>query len=107
MYESLNPLLKDIRDVYEKEFRYMEDEDVSCKELVFVRDRLIKLIKNELTTNEREFLVSFKNAEPDWNLLGIDGVDRLLAVRWKLYNIQKMSKEKRDEFAKKLELALK
>jgi hypothetical protein len=40
------------------------------------------------------FLMSFKKREPDWNLLGLKGIEELPAVRWKLINLNKMSANK-------------
>lgn len=101
MAESLNPIMKDMSQIYETDFQGMTDSDVSYEELVHVRGKLVKLIKKELTKEEKEFLISFKQGDPDWSLLGVSGVEHLPAVRWKLYNVQKMSKEKRNDFVKK------
>lgn len=106
MHELLNPLLKDFRAVYESEFKGMTNDDVSYDDLVKVRSILISLIKKILTKDEKDFLVSLKKGEPNWNLLGIDGIDSLPAVQWKLINIRKMSEEKRLRFLKRLKGSL-
>ena len=38
---------------------------------------------------------ALKGGEPEWGLLGIDHIDRLPALQWKLINIHKMNIEKR------------
>lgn len=48
----------------------MAYDSVAYEELGRVRDNLIKLIKQRLTKNDKEFLVSFKMGEPKWPLLG-------------------------------------
>lgn len=102
IHELLEPVLKDFKDVYESEFQGMTDDNVSYDDLVEVRSVLISLIKEILTQEEKDFLVSFKKGEPNWNLLGVDGVEKLPAVKWKIINIRKMSKEKRSEFLEKM-----
>ncbi len=102
MHESLNPIMKDVRGIYETDFQGMADDYVSYEELILVRSRLIELIQQKLTQHEKDFLISFKNGSPEWALLGVDGVEHLPAVRWKLLNIQKMDKTKRENFVRKL-----
>ncbi|MCF7873040.1 MAG: nucleotidyl transferase AbiEii/AbiGii toxin family protein [Candidatus Omnitrophica bacterium] len=102
IHELLEPVLKDFKDVYESEFQGMTDDNVSYDDLVEVRSVLISLIKEILTQEEKDFLVSFKKGEPNWNQLGVDGVEKLPAVKWKIINIRKMSKEKKSEFFEKM-----
>ncbi len=106
IHESLQPILKDIRGVYMTDFQDMVDDYVPYEQLIQVRDDLIGLIKQKLTKDDKEFLISFKQGQPKWSLLGIDGVERLPAVRWKMFNIQNMDKMKRELFVQKLRLAL-
>ncbi len=106
IHESLHPILKDIREVYETDFQGIAYDYVPYEELVRARAHLIKLIKQKLTKDDKEFLLSFKRGQPKWSLLGIDGVERLPAVRWKLFNIQKMDKIKREDFVQKLKAVL-
>ena len=80
----------------------MTNEDVSYEELVEVRSRLVDTINQSFTSDEKSFLVSFKKGEPDWRLLNLNGVEELPAVRWKLFNIQKMDEAKREDFISKL-----
>ncbi len=107
MSESLNPIMKDMRQIYETDFQGMADNHVPCEELEQARDKLLKLIKKGLTQDEKDFLISFKRGEPNWSLLGIDGVEHLPAVRWKLFNIQKMDEAKRKDFVERLRVVLK
>lgn len=95
--ELLRPRFKDISGLYQGEFRSMAKQDIPQAELEATREQLVDVINTSLTDKERDFLLSFKNREPDWSLLGLEGVDRLPAVRWKLKNISKMSEEKHAE----------
>jgi hypothetical protein len=59
------------------------------------REQLIARINAELTAAEREFLLSLKRMEPQWELLGLPGVERLPGPQWKLFNLRKMDASKR------------
>jgi len=94
MYEVLAPRLKDLRPVFEKEFSGMTRIAVTCEELERVRKELIAKVRSMLPPEEREFLVSFKERNPKWQLLGVEGAERLPAVRWKLANLEKIERGK-------------
>lgn len=104
--ELLNPNLSDIKEIYEKEFVGMTNEPVSLEELVAVRERLVKEIRKSLTDSEKQFLISFKSFEPNWDLLGIPDIKNLPAVKWKLLNLKKMELVKREEAISKLKKIL-
>jgi predicted nucleotidyltransferase component of viral defense system len=106
IFELLAPNRKDIREIYESEFSQMAEEDVSVEELENTREQLIEIINSQITKEEREFLLSFKNMTPKWELLGlsnIDEVSKLPSVQWKLFNLQKMDKVKHKQAYQKLE----
>jgi len=106
MSELLEPNLKDFRQLFEQEFAGMADEEVEHDELVAVRDRLIETIRNTMTGNEKKFLLSIKQGQPDWNLMPVAGIEQLPAIQWKLMNIRKMDKKKKKESLQKLQAAL-
>ena len=104
--ELLRPRYKDFAAVYEGEFRNMTEEDISLAALEAARDQLVKIIGVSLTREERAFLLSFKRQEPDWSLLGLDGIDRLPAVRWKMHNLKRMQQERHAKALMRLEEVL-
>lgn len=106
MAELLQPTRKDIAGIYEGEFVRMSQIEVSLDELLAVRERLIADLNKALTEDQRKFLLSFKARRPDWNLLGIEGVDKLPAVRWKMYNLERMPRERYRQAYEKLERVL-
>ena len=85
----------------------MASVDVTYEELVDVREILVKEIRKSLTDDERAFLVSFKEKKPRWDLLDVDGVQDMPAVKWKLFNLSKMDDNKHrlaaDRFKKIIE----
>ena len=102
MVEVLNPGLSDIRSVYETEFRDMTLEGVTCEDLEKIREKLITMIAEELTVQEKQFIVSVKEGTPQWDQLGIEGVQNLPAIKWKLMNIEKMNPVKHKKAVHKL-----
>jgi len=106
MYELLDPNLLDVLRIFEEEFLGMNRVAVTYEELEAVRLRLIDDIKTQLTQEEREFLVSIKRGEPNYNLLPFENLDRLPALQWKLVNIKKMDAKKHQEMLAKLRKAL-
>jgi len=104
--EMLNPRLKDIEELYEKEFKGMTRNEVTVKQLTQTRERLIDTIHSLLDEKDLEFLRSFKAGEPAWDLFAFPEAAKLPAVRWKLHNILKMPKKKRKMAQEKLENVL-
>ncbi|OGS27813.1 MAG: hypothetical protein A2297_04840 [Elusimicrobia bacterium RIFOXYB2_FULL_48_7] len=92
--ELLSPNFKNMKPAFEKEFEGMASFDVKYEELVSVRKTLVEEINKRITDDERAFLVSFKERKPKWGLLGIEGVQDMPAVKWKLANLAKMNDEK-------------
>ena len=103
MNELINPSFQDMRNIFENEFTGLTEEDISFEDLVSVRSLLIEKIKNELTTDEKKFLLSFKNMDPKWELLGLNNIENLPSVKWKLHNLEKMKPKDHERAYKKLE----
>tara|TARA_B100000745_G_scaffold221786_1_gene147912 strand:- start:22078 stop:22992 length:915 start_codon:yes stop_codon:yes gene_type:complete len=106
MAELLKPQFKDISAIYAGEFANMAEIDVPLEELEAVRERLVALIHQGLTENEKAFLLSFKNREPDWPLLELYEVSELPAIKWKQINLAKMPDEKHKQALEKLKEVL-
>jgi len=105
--ELLEPRLKDIEALYEKEFVGMTMESVSLEILIQTRLDLIKKIHEKLSDDDRNFILSVKTGLPKWELFAYPQAQNLPAVKWKLHNLSKMSKEKRKAATAKLENILK
>ncbi len=96
MHELISPTRLDFRRDFDSDFSGMTQEPVTYEELAETREKLIKGIAKGLTQDEKRFLVSLKAGEPEWNLLGIDNVERLPALQWKMLNIRNMNKAKQN-----------
>ncbi len=109
MSELLAPNRKDISEIYETEFKQMAEVDVPLKQLEDARETLIRQINENMTANEKKFLLSFKNRNPDWNLLEMENVKviaNLPSVRWKMINLQQMQPQKHKDAIEKLKSIL-
>jgi len=70
------------------------------------REELIASIVGRMPDAHRRFLISFKKCESDWPLLVSSGVEGLPAVQWRLDNLLKMKKEKREALGEQLRKVL-
>ena len=103
LMEVLNPGLQDIKSIFESDFVGMTAQTVNLDDLIDTRAELIKKIKKSLTENEIKFLLSWKNKKPEWELLGIEGIENLPGVRRRLINLEQLKGEKHKQAYEKLE----
>lgn len=102
IHEVIDPTRKDIKQIFESQFLGMATEPVEFDDLISARERLIAILKKDLTLQERQFLVSVKEGKPQWDLMGLKGIEDLPALQWKVMNIGKMDPKKHKEYLKKL-----
>ncbi|MEE8059486.1 MAG: nucleotidyl transferase AbiEii/AbiGii toxin family protein [Pseudomonadales bacterium] len=104
--ELLSPILKDISTLYKSEFSRMTEIVITVDDLVVARQQLIEQLTLSITDDEKEFLMSFKRGNPSWDLLGLEGVEDLPAVKWKQLNLKNMSVNKHAQALGKLQAVL-
>lgn len=92
--ELLNPNKIDISKMFETEFLGMTDENITLQTLLDTRNELINNINLSLSKKEKLFIISFKSKKPKWDLLGLENIEKLPAIRWKQYNLARMQEEK-------------
>jgi predicted nucleotidyltransferase component of viral defense system len=93
--EILAPTRLDIKPEFARGFEGMTDTPVTTDDLTQTREQLIADIVGKMPQDHRKFLLSLKQGEPEWPLLGVAGAAALPAVRWRLDNLAKMDKAKR------------
>ena len=103
MHELLHPNAQDISVTYSSQFVGMTSTPPPIEELLHVQSILAPLLLDGFTMQERQFLLSMKSGDPDWNVLGIEGLEKMPALQWKLINIRKMDPGKRKEQLKMLQ----
>ncbi len=100
--EMLNPNRLNQLQAFKNEFEGMTDISITYQDLEAARERLIHEVHKTLTEEDKDFLISFKIGSPKWELLGIDHVQTMPAIKWKLFNINKIDKLKHAEALKEL-----
>ena len=106
LHEVLRPRFKDIRGEYEQAFRGMTVNEVPLEALEQSRVDLLDRLHAAFTADDRAFLLSVAESRPRWDLLSLDGISDLPAVRWKLHNIGLMTLARRTAAIRALESAL-
>lgn len=87
MNELLNPNEKDQQAAFGNQFKGMTTIPFTYEDFVATRKQLVIEVNKCLTKEDKEFLLSFKSGDPQWNLIPIDNLQNLPAVRWKLENL--------------------
>lgn len=89
--ELLQPNRKPIENLYANHFAGITADPVELAKLEAARTQLFAWAASALTDNERRFLLSIKQGEPDWTLLPFSGLEQWPAIQWKLHNIRQMN----------------
>ena len=79
---------------------------VVLDELYKTREEFIADLVGRMPGEHRKFLLSFEEGEPEWGLLDVPHAEQLPAIQWRLHNLAKIDKTKRDQLAEELRKAL-
>ncbi len=104
--EILNPTKQSMETVLESEFEGMSSLSFTYKDFEDIREQLILKINKKITKTDKDFLISFFQRSPKWELFQHDNIKDLPAIKWKLLNIEKMSLQKKEEQLKNLKKIL-
>lgn len=102
----LSPRSKDISREYQTNFIGMIQDEISLETLLEAREALVTDIVENMPDTHKEFLLSFYSRQPKWELLGVEGVQNLPAVKWREVNLDRAGPETRVELVEKLEEVL-
>lgn len=92
IYESFAPRLIDQRNAMENQFAGMTTIPFTYDEFETTRARLIDEVKDLMTEEDRNFLVSFESGQPEWNGYKYEHFKDYPSVQWKLLNLRKLAK---------------
>lgn len=106
MHEVIGPTRKNITKEYERGFAGMTETPVPMDELIAAREAIIETIIDDMPHEHQQFLISFERGAPDWNLLGLDHVPNLPAVKWRQFNLDKLDTKARAALTSNLERKL-
>ena len=71
-------------------------------ELNHATEELVNRLISDITEKEKQFIISVKAKKPQWDLMEVEHIKDLPAVKWKLLNLEKMDKKSHEEALKKL-----
>lgn len=90
IHEILQPIFYNQEAAFSNQFSGMTESNFSYQNFEYTRMKLITIIHDLLTSQDREFLVSFKSGDPMWQLSDTERLAELPAIKWKLLNIHKL-----------------
>lgn len=89
----------DITSSHANEFVGMTKNPVPLEILVETRRRLFAEIPTRMSGNQRSFLMSLAEAQPDWSLMSCPHLAEMPALRWKLSNLEHLRSSNSTKFA--------
>lgn len=104
VHEVLFPKTKPLEPAFTNEFTGMTRDTVELDTLMQMQARLIKELPKQLTTAHRDFLMALVKGEPAWELMPMQHLRELPALKWKLMNLAKLKKSSAKRFAAQTEL---
>jgi predicted nucleotidyltransferase component of viral defense system len=98
VHEVLFSSDKPLDEVFQSDFVGMTTAETPLQRLITTRQHIRRELPGVLTDAHRRFLVSFVRAEPDWSLMPFQHLRDLPAIRWKLFNLEKLRTANRARF---------
>lgn len=102
-FELLNPNIQNQEDTFAKEFEGMSEDPFTYQDHLKTLKQLIVEINAFLNQADKDFLLSFFNAEPNWELTNIPNITKLPAIQWKLQNLEKLKTTDKAKFTTQLQ----
>jgi hypothetical protein len=87
IHELIRPNLHDQRRTMESQFNGMSRDRFSYADFESTRVKLLNIISENLTTQDKEFILSVKGLKPNWDTYDFS---EFPAIRWKLQNLEKL-----------------
>lgn len=94
-HEMLASNLLDQCVAFENQFAGMSTIPFSHDDFEDTRARLIEILQNSLTENDKAYLLAFNRIEPDWSIADLQ---QFPSVQWKLSNLKKFKKTNANEY---------
>ncbi len=96
--ESLQPNPIDQQDALENQFKGMTDIPFTYEDYKTTRLELIDKVNNILNEDNKTFLLSFEQGEPEWDKCCAGDLSGYPSVKWKLQNIRNLKETNPDKF---------
>lgn len=85
--ELIYPNMKDQRSALDNQFNGMSTEPFTYEDYERTREKLVHVIHENITNEDKLFLLNFKNLTPDWSKYNFADFP---SIQWKLQNLQKL-----------------
>jgi predicted nucleotidyltransferase component of viral defense system len=85
-------------EIFNSDFVGMTAAEIPLQRLIETRQRIRQELPKALTDAHRRFLLSFVRAEPDWSLMPFEHLKDMPAIRWKLFNLEKLRTTNKTRF---------
>lgn len=92
LFETFAPRLIDQSEAMVNQFYGMSEIPFSYDDFTHTREKLIHDINEVLTPEDKNFLIDFERAEPDWKNSPYAEFENYPSVKWKLLNLSKLKK---------------
>ena len=102
----LMPPRRKLRVKYECELAGMMEQPLTLDNLVQVREEMISEMIEGMPESHCEFLRTFVRGGPEWDLLGVDGVEHLPALKWRMAKMERLNDDDRSLMVRRVEDAL-
>lgn len=99
--ELLNPNYQDQQEAMENQFDGMTGGEFLYEEYEATRVQLVKTVIENLSEEDKAFILSFNRLEPDWDMYNFQ---QYPSVRWKLQNLQKLKETQQEKYKDQCEL---
>ena len=101
IHEVLNPNFLDQKKTMDNQFFGMTSQNFDYDAFEETRFKLVQLTNNNLLEEDKEFLLSIKNLNPNWD---IHDFEKFPAVQWKLKNLEKLQKSNAKKHKRQFDL---
>lgn len=91
--EMLTPRRQPVEALYHSQFVGMADQEFPLEDMLTIQANLPNLVWSSFKDDDRQFLLGYKQGQPDWSLIRHSDAARLPAIRWKLLNLDDLSQK--------------
>ena len=98
VHEVLFPKIKPLEPTFTNEFAGMTRDAIALDTLMQLQVRLVNELPKQLTAAHRNFLLSLVQGDPAWDLMPIQHLRELPALKWKLANLAKLKRSNAKRF---------
>jgi len=86
LHETINPNIKNQKEIFEKQFKGMTDKEFSYENHIETLKNLIKMVQEHIQPY-KQLLLDFVSLKADLSDFQIENIEKLPAVKWKLRNL--------------------